>query len=440
MSVTVSLSTQNFIATFRRAKFLWAAITLVTVFWLILNAFSAGTRHALLQSATTLVTGHINVAGFYKSNQTDVAAVIENADLIEKSLRQETPNLNRLMRRYRGWGKVISDLGSLQTGMIGVSIDEEPELYALLSASSLHPSRDGALERLNEKHVIVLFEEQARRLKTEVGDQVTIRTETFGGRANTADAEVIYIAKDLGVLSNFSMIVPNDLLRSLYQLQENTAGVFHLILNDIEDSADIAQQLRQKLQSQGHLLLPSSKDPFFLKLQDLTNESWLGQQLDVTTWKEEVAYLIWVLTALSSLNAILTTIMILIIAIGIMNTLWISVRRRTPEIGTLRAIGMAKSRVLRMFVYESIWLGLLGTLTGGLIAFLLCWALERAEIRVPNEAFHAILMSDTLHFRLGGWNIFSCILMFTSIVVLSALPPAFRAMRIPPITAIHRAD
>lgn len=440
MSPIVSLSLQNFSASFKRSKFLWAAITLVTVFWLILNAFSAGTRHSLLRSATTLVTGHVNVGGFYKANQSDVSAVIEDADSIENILLQHTPHMQHMMRRYRGWGKAISDLGSLQTGMIGVSIADEPELFSLLAPSENYPSEQSSLDRLRENNVAVLFEEQARRLKIQVGDRITVRIETFGGRANTSDAEVIYIAKDLGVLSNFSMIIPNELLRSLYQLQTNTSGVFHLILDDIEHASDVAQQVREQLLAKGYQLLPPSSDPFFLKLQDLTNESWLGQQLDVTTWREEVSYLTWILTALSSLNAMLTTIMVLIISIGIMNTLWISVRRRTSEIGTLRAIGMAKSRVLQMFMYESLWLGFAGTLSGGVIASLLCWALEQAAIRIPNEAFHAILMSDTLHFRLTVWDIWWSTVMFTGIVFLSALPPAFRATRIPPITAIHRAD
>ena len=439
MTVIASLSMQNFTATFRRSRFLWAGITLVTVLWLVLQAFSGGTRHSLLKSATTLVTGHINVAGFYKSNPSDVAAVIENADAVEQMLRQNRPALKRFMRRYRGWGKAISDLDSLQTGMIGVTIEDEPELFSLLS-SSRRSSETGSLARLKEKNVVVLFEEQARRLSVDVGDKITIRSETFGGRANTIDAEIIYIAKDLGVLSNFSMIVPNELLRALYQLQENTTGVFHLILDDIEDSSELSVKIRSELVTHGHLLLPPSSDPFFLKLQDLSNESWLGQKLDVTIWNEEVSYLTWILTSLSSLNAILTTIMILLIAIGILNTLWISVRRRTSEVGTLRAIGMSKSRVLRMFLYESFWLGLVGTLSGALIATLTCWALEYASIQVPNEALHAILMSDVLHFHLSALDVLRTTILITAIVVLSALPPAFRATQIPPITAIHRTD
>ena len=44
-----------------------------------------------------------------------------------------------------------------------------------------------------------------------------------------------------------------------------------------------------------------------------------------------------------------------------MNTMWIAIRERTREIGTLRAIGMQRGGVLRMFLFESFQMGLIGT-------------------------------------------------------------------------------
>ena len=43
----------------------------------------------------------------------------------------------------------------------------------------------------------------------------------------------------------------------------------------------------------------------------------------------------------------LIIVLLVIIAVGIMNTMWIAIRERTREIGTLRAIGMQRARVLR---------------------------------------------------------------------------------------------
>ena len=50
-------------------------------------------------------------------------------------------------------------------------------------------------------------------------------------------------------------------------------------------------------------------------------------------------------------------VLLVVIGVGIMNTLWIAIRERTREIGTLRAIGMQRRRVLLMFLIEALMLG-----------------------------------------------------------------------------------
>ena len=66
----------------------------------------------------------------------------------------------------------------------------------------------------------------------------------------------------------------------------------------------------------------------------------------------------WTLQALQGLTCVLIVILIAIVVIGIMNTMWIAIRERTREIGTLRAIGMHRRGVLWMFLLESLMLGL----------------------------------------------------------------------------------
>src|SRR5665213_1833460 len=132
-------------------------------------------------------------------------------------------------------------------------------------------------------------------------------------------------------------------------------------------------------------------------MQEVSKEEWTGQKLDITSWDDEISYVTWTLSAIDGLSFLLTSVLLVIIAIGIMNTLWIAIRERTREIGTLRAIGMGKSMVAAMFVIEAFFLGALGTLAGVVLGCLAAAILDRLHIPVPKGVL-IFLVSSALQF------------------------------------------
>ena len=85
---------------------------------------------------------------------------------------------------------------------------------------------------------------------------------------------------------------------------------------------------------------------FWMKFEKVNREDWTGQKLDVTTWEDEMSFIPWTITAITWLSCMLIVILLVVIVVGIMNTMWIAIRERTREIGTLRAIGMQRGTVL----------------------------------------------------------------------------------------------
>src|SRR6202007_32780 len=92
---------------------------------------------------------------------------------------------------------------------------------------------------------------------------------------------------------------------------------------------------------------------------------------------------------------VLITVLLIIIAIGIMNSMWIAIRERTREVGTLRAIGMQRLRVLAMFMIEAFTLGAWGSLAGVVIGLVLALLINAAQVHVPQGA-QFFLMSNTI--------------------------------------------
>ncbi|MFU8806116.1 MAG: ABC transporter permease, partial [Bradymonadaceae bacterium] len=283
----------------------------------------------------------------------------------------------------------------------------------------------------------VIFANQARRLDVTVGDILTMRSQTFRGQTNTVDVTIVAVARDIGLMSNFAIFVPKETVLELYQLSPRTTGAVMVYLENIHNAEDVLGHLTEVLGKEGFEVMDHDAQPFFAKFDVVSGEDWTGQKLDLTTWEDEISFLMWILTALDTISFFLISILAVIIAVGMMNTMWIAVRERTKELGTIRAIGMTRRGVLILFMLEATLLGLLASTTGAILGALIAMSLHAAKIQVPIEAVQAILLSDTLQLATRPMHLIGAITALTLVTGLSALWPSIRAARLQPVEAIH---
>ena len=286
----------------------------------------------------------------------------------------------------------------------------------------------------------MIFATQAKRLEVGVGDRLTLRTQTMSGSSNTMDVTVVAVARDIGLLSNFSVFVPRQVVLDLYQLKSDTTGALQIYLKDIDRSKEVMSQVRAALEKENYSLMEYQAAPFFAKFESANGEDWIGQKIDLTIWEDEVDFLTWILTALDTVSFGLVAILVVIIAVGVMNTMWIAVRKRTTEVGTLRAIGMSRVRVLLMFLFEAALLGFAASSVGALAGAAVAASVNAVGVRVPVDAMRAILLSDTFLLSVTPTGLVGAVLMLTVFTTLSALAPAIRAARLQPVEAIQQAE
>jgi ABC-type lipoprotein release transport system permease subunit len=415
----------------RRSSFLGAAIAAVTCLFVLLTALSSGIRHTLIDTATTLSTGHLNVGGFFKVTSGGAGPLVTEYQKIEDLVQRELPELDFIVHRGRGFGKIISDRGSTQAGLSGVDIVKEPRLRNVLDVY------EGNVDDLAQPNTILLFEQQAKRLDVKVGDAITISATTGRGVANTLDCRVVAIARDIGLLSSFNMLISAESLRNLYQLRPDVTGVIQVYVKPqyVEKLAPIAEHLRKILADAGYRLMEPDPRAFWFKFQTVSREDWTGQKLDVTSWEDELSFIMWTYRALQALSFILMVILIGIMVAGIMNTLWIAIRERTREIGTLRAIGMQKFGVARLFLLEASMLGVFGALVGVALGALVTWLINSANIHVPTSV-QLFLMRDTLRLAVEPATLVFSVVMIAFVTGAAAIYPAIRAASRKPVDAM----
>ena len=283
---------------------------------------------------------------------------------------------------------------------------------------------------------MIIFAKNAKRLEVGVGDAVTFVTETNDGRTNTIDLTVVAVARDLGMLSGWSSLVNQESLKKVYKLSDDTTGAYWVYVKDISKADAVMADLRVALAQDGFQLMDHDPNPFFFKFETVAGEDWTGQKLDLTIWRDEVSFLTQILDAFDVVTVFVASILLIIIAIGISNTMFNTVRERTREIGTMRAIGIHRRGVLALFLLEAALLGLFATTSGAIVGSGIAFAIDAAAIPVPNEALRAILLSETLKMSVRPGTLVLSVVFLTVCTALAAAWPSLRAARMRPIVAL----
>lgn len=118
-----------------------------------------------------------------------------------------------------------------------------------------------------------------------------------------------------------------------------------------------------------------------------------------------------------------TSLALFVGAIGIMNITYVSVKERTREIGTRKALGARRHTILLQFLIEAVCICLVGGVTGLGLSYLMCKLVEVAKPSFPiSFSFGLVFIGMIVSIATG---------------ILSGFAPAFSASRLDPIEALR---
>jgi putative ABC transport system permease protein len=110
-------------------------------------------------------------------------------------------------------------------------------------------------------------------------------------------------------------------------------------------------------------------------------------------------------------------------AIGIMNITYVSVKERTREIGTRKAVGARRRTILLQFLVEAIAICLVGGVIGLALSWILCTAVASAFPSFPMQFSTSLVITGLIVSTLTG--------------IFSGFAPALAASRLDPIEALR---
>ena len=149
---------------------------------MLLNGLSAGIRETMLDTATTLSTGHLNVGGFFKVTAGQSAPVVTDYEKVLEVVRKAVPEMDYAVQRGRGWAKVVSDTARCRRASAASTSRTSP------SSRRCCRSVSGNIDDLAQPNTILMFENQPEKLEVKVGDAITISApRPPAGTNNTID-------------------------------------------------------------------------------------------------------------------------------------------------------------------------------------------------------------------------------------------------------------
>ena len=166
-----------------------------------------------------------------------------------------------------------------------------------------------------------------------------------------------------------------------------------------------------------------------------------GSGITVASWKESNQTLLGVLEMEKRMMFFLLIFIILVAAFSITNTLITTVYQKTQDIGILKALGATSGQIMRIFVWQGVFVGVFGAAIGiatgcTLIAFrndVLAFLRARGSDPFPKEFYYF----NELPAHLVPGDL---ILVGTCAVLLctiGALIPALRAAKLDPAKALR---
>ena len=170
------------------------------------------------------------------------------------------------------------------------------------------------------------------------------------------------LAEDLGVRVGDRIVVSTDSRTDTLRL----TGLVDLGIRDLNRRVVILP-LRT---AQTLLSLPGGVTQIDLRVDDV----WAAQDLaralarelpnKVESWQEANAQLVTALNAQSVSTALIRSVVMVVVVLGIASVLVVSVVQKQREIGILRAMGAQRGQVLRVFLIQGALVGLMGSVLG----------------------------------------------------------------------------
>lgn len=402
----INLAWRNVFRHRRRTIITAAAISVGLAVMIYMDTMMNGLDCLAAGNIINFETGHLEVfaKGYYREEGLfPLDTIIENPEFILqriakiRTIKGVTPRIKFQCRMNNG----IDELPVLG---IGIDIEKESEVFE--TANTVVRG-----EYLKNPDDILIGKDLAKDMDLDVGSFLTIITRDRYGT---------YEAYDFTV---------SGLINTGHPLLDRNAALMHI---------NIAQRLLS-MYGITEMCIKTRDDNKLMQLKQQI-ASKIGKNFEVYTYKELNAGIFEISGMKRSGQFMLALVVVIIAAVGIINTMLMAVMERIPEIGMLKVMGFGNSNIIKMFIYEGGFIGIFGSLFGcflGLLAsfHLVYFGLDLSHMLKDLDIIYPIkfiIKGEINYMIVLGVFIFGII-----VSVIVTLWPVRKATKLEPVEALR---
>jgi len=403
------LAVRNLLRNTRRTVLTGSAIAVGIMLAIVMWNMQVGLYADMLSQAISSQAGHVVVQARGFQADHDLEQLLVDASAVEQRVTDAVPSAVVSRRLFVG-GLLVAPTSSVGVALKGLdpAVEADLDMFDELVV-------DGAWLKPGNDRGLVVGIKVAEQLQVDVGDKVVFMTQPPG--ADEMSSQLFRIA---GIYRSGADSVDGSMVMATVEAAQQAMQV-----------DDAVHQLAL------HLDDPDDTDAALAAVGRTA-----PPQAEVLPWMEAVPNVLGFIDMKMTSTHTMNGFLLIIVALGIVNTVLMSVMERTREFGVMLAIGMRPGTLVRMLLTEAALLGafggLLGIALGALGTYpLYRWGLDYSTFMGESMEVAGVVTSSLI-IATYDWPTMALYGLGGVVTAMAAaLYPALAVLRLTPVDAMR---
>lgn len=406
--ILIKLAWKNILRNKRRTIIAATAISIGLAALIFVDAYMIGMKENMVKTATASFLGDAQIHRQGFRDEQEVTLTIQEAETITRKLAKESI-VQYFTRRTFASG-MIRSAANMNSGIILVGIFPGTERYLSQIDDAII---EGNYFQGNSENDIVIGSKLAEILEVELGDKVPVTvSQAYGGEFSQVGYRISGIFKlaDEGMNSSMAFV-------RIHKAQEMLG-----IGNDVHEIAIKFTTTEYSL---------DKELPFWNTYNIHGNE--------IVSWTEILPQINMLFDMSKYSKFIMGFILFIVVAFGIVNTLFMSLYERMFEFGVLRAVGTRPFGMARLILFEAGALAVVSIALGIILGSIITGVLAHFGINFTGIEMMGVTIQEYVYpvFAAEQFIIYPVsVFVFT---IIAGLYPAWHVARMSPVDAMRQS-